>query len=316
MADAMTVEAARAYLDRVTTFEPPPPGFDPFRAEARELAAYGYPRRPDPKTEPDLFMLWEKAFRSEHEVIRAELGIDEQLLKWRQGEFGVSGWGAAVVQPSSYGLPASELANVAYGEWTLPRVSGDPAQPSTKMAVAFWVGVDGYILGRRQVVQGGVEATVTSTVTTTAISTVTTTVTTYVAWFEWYPAPPVSIPNLAVNEGSRVAVLLCTPAADRGFLSIQNKDTGVVTSVGFPPPPGFTSDGTSAEWAVEAVDLGAGRQLPNFGNIAFRNATAGTKNYPMDLSRASTTDITSSTSDLTHTSVDSGNVVVVWEGFR
>jgi hypothetical protein len=306
MDDAMTVEAARAYLDQVTTFEPPPPGFDPFRAEARELAAYGYPRRPDPKTEPDLFMLWEKAFGSEHEFIRAELGIDEQLLKWRQQEeFGVGGWGGAVVEPSSYGLPASELANVAFAEWTLPGVSGDPAQPSTKMAVAFWVGVDGYILGRRQVVQGGVEAIVTGIGFAT-----------YVVWFEWYPAPPLPIINLDVRNGSRLAVLLCTPTADRGFLSIQNKDTGAVTSVGFPAPPGFTSDGTSAEWVVEAVDVGAGRQLPAFRNITFRNATAGTKNHSMDLSRASTTEITSSTSDLTHTSIDSGNVFVEWEGFR
>ena len=213
MDDAMTVEAARAYLDQVTTFEPPPPGFDPFRAKARELAAYGYPRRPDPKTETDLFMLWEKAFGSEHEFIRAELGVDEQLLKWRQQEeFGVGGWGGAVVEPSSYGLPASELANVAYAEWTLPGVSGDPAQPSTEMSVAFWVGVDGYILGRRQVVQGGVEAVVTGTGFAR-----------YVLWFEWYPAPPVGIFNLDVRNGSRLAVLLCTPTADRGFLSISEQ---------------------------------------------------------------------------------------------
>jgi hypothetical protein len=39
---------------------PAPKGFDPFGATAQDLARYGMPRRPDPRTEPDLAALWER----------------------------------------------------------------------------------------------------------------------------------------------------------------------------------------------------------------------------------------------------------------
>lgn len=301
----ITVEAAEEYLREARTYDPPPPDFDPFRANERELAVYGFPRRPDPETEPRLVELWERAFAYRHKVVRARLRVSKPLLDWRQSGFGTSGWGGVVAEPGNYGV--SEPANVVYAEWTMPTIDVDPQHPSTPMGVAFWVGLDGYIISH-QVVQAGVAAAVNIGGPSPAR---------YEAWFEWFPAPPVAIApqTFPIYQGDRVSVLVCTPRPDRGFVSMHNKTRGVITNVGF-PPPGVASDGTSAEWVVETMTAWSD-ELPDFGAVVFLDATAGTKNHVLDLSKATTTEIGgSSGNDLTSSSVHGRDrAVVIWERF-
>jgi Peptidase A4 family len=298
---SMTLDAAMGYLDQVTTYDPPLPDFDPFQADARELAVYGYPRRPDPETEPHLSPLWEKAFRFSHRLIRARPEINRGLLEWRQDGFGVSGWGGVIVEPASYGFP--EPANVVYGEWSVPALIGDPAHPSSPLGAAFWIGLNGYIVSQ-QVLQAGIAAKVTG-------STVG-----YQAWFEWYPGPPVAITNFPITVGDRLSVLVCAPRDDHGFVSIQNKTEGVITNCGFPAPLGIHSDGTSAEWVVEMMKEGLD-ELPDFGAIVFLNATAGTRSHRLDLSKATMTEIGGTGGRLlTNSTVwGPGGAMVVWQSF-
>ena len=51
-------------LSYFTTFDPPPPGFDPLRASRHLLRKHGYPHRPDPHKEPRLHKLWSENSRA------------------------------------------------------------------------------------------------------------------------------------------------------------------------------------------------------------------------------------------------------------
>jgi Peptidase A4 family len=304
----MSVDAAREYLKKVKTFKPPASGFDPFRASARELALYGFPRRPDREREPELYSLWERAFAHPHQVVRAELAIDETLLKWRADGFGTSGWGGVIVEPSSYGVDPPEPVVMVYAEWMVPAIVGDPTHPTKDIGFASWIGLNGYIVSD-DVLQAGVAQQIQAVPR---------------ALFEWYPGPPVMIDpwqTFPVRVGDRVAVLVCAPRADHGFVSIQNKTTRVITNIGVPPPRGFTSEGTSAEWIVEEMSktlTGPSDELPDFGAVVFTNAVAGTKHHRLDLSRATTTEIVgTSGKDLTKSSTTGNSTaIVIWEGFN
>jgi hypothetical protein len=48
-------------VPRIQTFADAPRGFDPVTAGDADLAAYGFPPRPDPRTEPDHYALWKRA---------------------------------------------------------------------------------------------------------------------------------------------------------------------------------------------------------------------------------------------------------------
>lgn len=50
----------QAEKGRPRLLPPAPAGFDPFTATAHDLVRHGLPRRPDPKTEPDLAALWDR----------------------------------------------------------------------------------------------------------------------------------------------------------------------------------------------------------------------------------------------------------------
>ena len=47
----------------VRIFPAAPKGFDAFSATKRDLARYGIPQRPDPRTQPELAALWEERAR-------------------------------------------------------------------------------------------------------------------------------------------------------------------------------------------------------------------------------------------------------------
>jgi hypothetical protein len=294
------------YLQRIRTFAPPPTHFNPDSASSEELIKTGFPRRPDPKTEPQLGRLWKRAITQRPTWVRAELKIDRVLTAQHRkrrrigpnGEFSPSGWGGAVVYPSAYGFNPPEKANTVYAEWGIPGVQPDPTRPTQSDTVGFWVGLD----NGPDVLQAG-------TATTVHGANVS-----YWAWFEWYPSPPVAITNFPIKPGDDVTVLVCATQDNQGFAALLNKTTNVATSVGIPPPTGITENGGVAEWIVEA-EVGASSLLPNFGGIEFRNCSAGTKSHTIDLSKAVATSIAGSGSNLTQTAIcQPSTVLVAWEG--
>lgn len=297
----------KEYLQSIKTYEPVPEDFDPFQASKNELKRYGFPRRPDPKSEAHLSSLWRKAYSRPLKPIRAEIEIDKVLLhrehSWsrtpRDGRFTPSGWGGIVAQTSDFGFSPAEPANMVYGEWAVPAMEPDFDNPNTPMTVGFWVGLDGFT--NNQVLQAGTAATVTG-------SNIN-----YWPWFEWYPSPPVKITNYPIDAGDLITVLVCAPQNTQGFVSMLNRTTGATTSVGFPPPPGVSSLGTTAEWVVEGITA----DLPNFILTGFHNCVAGTKTHRIDISRPIETEIAGAKGNLTvAVAWQPDTVLVLWEGIR
>lgn len=296
------------YLKRVRTYSTPPAKFDPLKASARELAQYGFPRRPNPRTERELAALFKKAYSRPIKPVRAEIEIDRVLLDAprrraifvHDGSFAPGGWGGVIAQTSSFAFKPPEPAVMVYGEWSVPTMEPDFDNPKTPMTVGFWVGLDGSL--NNQVLQAGTAATVTGE----SID--------YWAWFEWFPAPPVRINNFPISPGDLVTVLVCAVKPTQGFASMLNRTTGVTTSIGFPPPPGFMSQGTTAEWIVEGISA----DLPNWVLMGFHNCTAGTKNQHIDISKPTITEISGASKNLTVSIALQPNntVLVLWEGIR
>ena len=104
---------------KVTTFPAPPKEFNPVTGSDKELAQYGYPRRPDPVKEPVLRKLWDQHFTGKHTLVRAELVEDTVWHTVPHGApkkpgFGLGGdWGGAVVKVASLGLNPPEPVTVA-----------------------------------------------------------------------------------------------------------------------------------------------------------------------------------------------------------
>jgi Peptidase A4 family len=286
----------------IITFPAPPKDFDPATASARSLAQFGLPRRPDPKTEPGLRKLWDRAFARKPTIVQARLVEDKvwhsrPRKAWKKEQFGLAGnWAGAVVEVASLDLNPPEPANVVFAEWTVPAINPKPAETGTQI-VGFWVGLGGY--GTNNLLQAGTAATITG-------SSVK-----YWAWTEWVPAGYV-VDNLAVEAGDVVSVLVCAPESDHGYVSMMNHRTNIAISVGVSDPQGTTPyDGSSVEWIVEAIET----EMPNFGSVAFTQVTAGTQHHTINLSHAFTVNTVSGGTTLATGKVlaSEHEVEVIWD---
>jgi hypothetical protein len=260
---------------QLKTFPAPVTGFNPVTASDIDLARYGYPRRPDPVTEPGLRRLWDRAFTAKHTFVTAVLVEDKIWHTLPHGApkkpgFGLAGnWAGGVVEVASLKLSPPQPANMVFAEWTVPTIQPKPAE-SGSQTVGFWVGLGGW--GTSQVLQAGTAATISG-------SSVN-----YWAWTEWYPAGYV-VSNLAIKPGDVVSVLVCAPETDHGYVSMMNHRTGIAISAGVADPTGTNPyDGSSVEWVIEAINT----EMPNFGSVTFSQVTAGTQNHTIDLSHAFT----------------------------
>jgi hypothetical protein len=260
----------------VITFPVPPKGFDPITASDESLAKFGLPRRPDPKTEPGLRKLWDRALARKPTFIDPKLVEDKVWHSrprhaWKPDQFGslVGNWAGGVVQVSSLGLSPPEPANVVFAEWKVPSINTATTEPGTQI-VGFWVGLGGYSTGN--LLQAGTAATMTG-------SSVT-----YWAWTEWTLAA-YKTDSLTIAAGDTVSVLVCAPQPTHGFVSMLNQRTNQAISVGISDPSGSTPyDGSTVEWIIEAI----GSEMPNFGSVTFTQITAGTQHHTIDLTHAFT----------------------------
>ena len=263
-------------LRHITTYDPPPPGFDPLTAPHHVLRKHGYPHRPNPDKEPRLHKLWSETLARPLKIIKAELEVDRSIvhrqpLRMPPGSYGLSGqWAGAQVNTSSLGYPPSELANSVYGQWIVPTVT--PPNPDTGFAVGIWVGMGGDgNNGSTQVVQAGTDARSSGSGVV------------YRAWTQWYPyqGSAVTVANFSVTPGDRVGFLVLTPQPNHAFVSMLNYNTNQATSVGI-TPSGASNDGSSAEWIIE----GNGNLLADFYSVLFGQCIAGTKDHEFNLSIA------------------------------
>jgi hypothetical protein len=298
---------------RITTFPAPPADFDPFTASNLELFRHGYPRRPDPKAEPVLRRLWDKAFASRPTFVKAELAESKAWRSrpyhdWKtdrtrvapertQPRFGLAGdWAGAVVSVASLGFNPPEPANTVYAEWTVPTIQPNPAEPGTQ-TVGFWVGLGGY--GTNDLLQAGTAATITGNSAS------------YWAWTEWVPAG-YQVVSFPVAAGDVISVLVCAPESDHGFVTMMNQKTNLAMSFGVSDPQGTTPyDGSTVEWIVESITS----EMPNFGSVIFSEVTAGTQHHTINLLQAFTLNTTSGSTTLATGKVyaSQNEVEVIWD---
>lgn len=296
---------------QMRTFEAPPEGFDPHSAADSLLLRYGFPRRPDPQKEANLYRLWRRAYRPGTKMVTAQLAYDPIMsnrnpLHKTQADFQPKGWGGVVVLDSSLGF--GEPINTVYGQWTQPYVYPLANPPAGGQTVGFWVGIDGWNNG--QVLQAGTAVTVNG-------NTVT-----HWAWTEWYPNGAVQITNFTVAPGDTITCLVCAPQTNHGFVSIMNERTQQAMSIGVNPPANTLSVGASAEWIVEGIsqDLIPWDMFPLpvvFDAITFGGASAGTKSHSFNMQpKGFTTNISGNGGKaLTQTTIASGTAALVfWEG--
>jgi hypothetical protein len=296
-------------LSHMTTYDPPPPGFDPLTASHHLLRKHGYPHRPDPNKEPRLHKLWNETVARPLKMIKAELTVDRSIV-WRRplrtppGSYGAEvQWAGAEVDISTLGYPPTELANSVYGQWIVPTVT--PPNPDNGFAVSVWVGLGGNArIGSKQLVQAGTDARSSSNGVV------------YRAWTQWWqqqqqpPSTAVTVPNFPVAPGDRVGFLV-TSQAESAFVSMLNYSTNQATSAGM-APPGANYDGSSAEWIVE----GNGSLLADFYSVYFGQCVGGTKDHDFDLSSATIDSIVSSdgvTILATAYIISPSALVVAWE---
>lgn len=252
------------------TFELAPEDFDPYTAEPRLLRKYGFPRRPDIKTEPGLRKLWDNVFASKPKLIKAELAVDhkraklksERALKQDGVDFSPLGWGGFVAAAN----PPQQF-NMVYGEWVVPAVDANIDNFNWPTTLAFWIGIDGN--QSTDVLQAGTAAYVDNGMVS------------YYAWSEWFPADAVAVMNFAIKPGDYMIMMICAHSTTAATCYMRNKTTNIATSFPMSAEPGITLAGESVEWAAEVLKIAP--LLPQFSSVTFNNCIASTNEGDFNL---------------------------------
>jgi len=262
---------------KVHTFAPPPRGFDPFSATARELQRHGLPRRPDPATEAEASLTWVRAMRTlrDRQFTYVVPELEEQPDRFHGPIKRVTDASRGLVNGTSHGWsgtvafvdPKVDPFAWVYAEWTVPNAySPNPGDGHTYYSSA-WIGIDGD--NSPDVLQAG-----TSTEVTGAAAAIS------YAWMEWYPAPSAKIANFPFAPGDAARLLICATGPSTASCYFTNLTSLAYSSFTLTAPAGTTLVGNCAEAVVERPGLGFWgvlAQLPRFGEAFFDAASARTK---------------------------------------
>ena len=174
---------------------------------------------------------------------------------------------------SGYAVTAGPYSS-ASGTWQVPSVTNDgaPNQPYNEEAADNWVGIGGD--GDSTLIQLGTSGTVFTNGTTS-----------YGAWYELYPAGAVGISN-SVKPGDIItASLQCTAACSPS--SVQTWQLSLTdTTAGWTWTQSFQYQSTmaSAEWILEAPQVGGIVPLPDYVQTTFESVEANGQNPNLSLS--------------------------------
>jgi Peptidase A4 family len=291
-------------MRHLRTYPSSPRGFDPHAASQEELLRYGFPQRPDPEEHPELARLWNRVLARPIRFVEAELAIDPVMsardpLIQASDEFGATGW-AGVVKMLAHkaGSDFTQPAAMVFAQFELPDVQRKTPNDET-IAVAFWVGLDGFSAlphpADTQVLQAGVVAQVSVSGWWWWKHTKVE----WWAWTEWLSAlhagedanEAVKVKNFPVAPGDTIFVVVCAPEPDFGYVSMLNISQGIGASVGINALSGIVAHGLSAEWIVELPPQSP--HMPYFSPVTFTDCTGGslqhgifnlTDGLPVDIS--------------------------------
>lgn len=163
-----------------------------------------------------------------------------------------SNWAGYAVE-TCLSTPTTDAVSFVQGSWVEPTVkctSGETAY------AAFWVGIDGY--SSSSVEQLGTDSDCSSGSPS------------YYAWYEMYPAAPVTL-SLTISPGNPITASV-SYTSSHFVLKLTDQTTGKSFSVTKSYKPAKRS---SAEWVAEAPSSSSGvLPLADFGTVDFTNCTA------------------------------------------
>jgi hypothetical protein len=258
-------------LPGVTTTVDVPPDFDPITASDNDLAANGFPPRPDERLAPTAFARWKRAVGPRGERIVPELRpsairhLPHLPRGTRDGAVLSANWSGYALTANVTAYSSSSFV-VALAEFTVPVAQQAFGRcDGTWDYSASWVGIDGY--ESNDVLQAGTESD--------AYCAAGGAVSYYSAWYEWYPAWSVAITNFAVAPGHDLFVEVWATSPTVGHAFLFDFNTAQSVSLTFNAPAGTSLIGNSAEWVVERPSIG--NQLATLSNYAqdyFANCVA------------------------------------------
>jgi hypothetical protein len=281
--------AVETNIHGVYAYTQPPPGFNPSTASAEDLQLYGYPPRPAANASAEEVARWKQ------QVNPALIRVVPQLKATKIYHRPISG----VTIRNSTNVYSSNWSGYALvqGYARLKSVTGSWMVPPAQQAfgtcsgtdyVGQWVGIDGFVSSNPRLFQSGSE-------TDAACSSGTTT-TEYYPWVEWLPASEYVLESggvpLPFAPGDYVIVNVTATNWSGGKSSTgaliytdvtqnwQISGTIPASSIG-----GTFVVGKSAEWVVEAPEVGASiATLANYITVPWFQASTqdglGNFDYP------------------------------------
>jgi Peptidase A4 family len=168
------------------------------------------------------------------------------ILAVQDGQTTSSNW-------SGYAVTGSGFTN-ATGSWIVPTAK---CSSGTQYS-SFWVGIDGY--SSSTVEQTGTDADCSRGRPQ------------YYAWYEFFPAYPVTITSVPVKPGDRIAASIKFAGGSNFTIFLKDITTGKVYS-----KTGSVSNAqrTSAEWIAEAPSSASVLPLADFGTGLFGYDNSG-----------------------------------------
>jgi hypothetical protein len=251
----------------VRLFKPAPKGFNPLTARARELLVYGYPGRPNAKLQPQLHQLWTKMLSRPLRIITPKFGLMKDKGHGPRPTYSLPaglGWCGSIARPANG--PKGDTVSFVSGQWTVPHIV---APGSGDCICACWLGIDGGNEDSNDILQAG---------TTQMLVNRFGFLPAYVsfAWFEWYPAPPVTILNFPVSPGDTMYCVICANSPTEAVIRLVNVTSGVATAFTKTAPDKTQLVGDTVEWVVEAP-IDSNMDLGKYGDVYFDSCIAGTK---------------------------------------
>ena len=241
----------------------PPAGFDPLKATAETLRAYGFPPRPSGARSHRAYDGWARMVSS------AKIWVSPQLVpapihhvpmkpgKAMQPSGNMSystNWSGTILTTGATALGASSLYTL-WGEFPVPIAQQAFGTCTGTVYSSTWVGMDGNNNGA-DIVQSGTESDASCSNGNTFAD--------YYAWYEWYPANTIEIRNFPVLPGDDIGVQAGVSNPTTASIFMANETTNQYFTVQMNAPAGIKFIGNSAEWIVERPEVN--KQTSNLAN--------------------------------------------------
>ena len=240
-------------LPGVFTYPSPPSGFDPLTASDDQLAAYGFPPRPDKNAEGP-YASWEKAMKaSKHRIIP----VLKVTNRYHGPNIAVGKVENSSATSNNWSGIVDSTSVTSYGPSSVTDIGSEFVVPVAEQAYGVctggwdysssWVGIDGWNANAPDVLQAGTDAD--------AYCSGGVTTANYDAWIEWFPYTETVISGFPVSPGTDMFVRVWSTTSTAGHAYLVNLNTNTAVTVAFSAPPGTNLVGNSAEWIVERPGL-------------------------------------------------------------